>query len=331
MHQQPVTVEEMRDLIQAVLPGGYERGPLAIACSGGPDSLALAILAAQAFPGCVQALIVDHGLRPDSAAEAAQTRQWLSARTIPAHVLVWDGEKPAAGIQAAARDARYALLVQACERIGASCLLLAHHLDDQAETFLLALGRGAGLQGLAAMAPKRSHGVMILRPLLTVPKSRLLATLAALDQPFVDDRSNMDPRFDRARLRQQMAALAEVGLTPELLARAAARLADARDVIRGLMDEVLRHAWSAHGQDQRLSLAHVQQLLASEPGQRQIIVPVLASLIQKVSGARPRFEELHRLVTWMASSAASGAQASPRTLGKCRISLHEDQIIIEPE
>jgi tRNA(Ile)-lysidine synthase len=322
----------MRGLILAVLPSGCERGPLAIACSGGPDSLALAILAAQAFPGCVEALIVDHGLRPDSADEAAQTQRWLTARNIPAHVLVWEGQKPAAGIQAAAREARYALLLQGCERIGASCLLLAHHLDDQAETFLLALGRGAGLQGLAAMAPSRTlHGVTILRPLLTVPKSRLVATLSVLGQSFIDDRSNADPRFDRARLRQQMGALAAAGLTPELLVGAAARLSDARDVISCLVDEALRHVWSAHGSDQRLALVHVRQMLGCEPGQRQVIVPLLASLIQKVSGARPRFEELYRLVSWLASCATAGTEASPRTLGKCRISLREGQIIIEPE
>jgi tRNA(Ile)-lysidine synthase len=328
----PVTVEELHALVTAVLPDWFDaddhQKPLAVACSGGPDSLALAILAAQAFPGRVHGLIVDHGLRPESATEAAQTARWLTARHIPAHVLVWEGQKPSSGIQAAARAARYALLASGCDQIGASCLLLAHHQDDQAETFLLALGRGAGLQGLAGMAALRhEREINILRPLLAVPKARLVTALEVMGQPYIQDSSNTDARFDRARLRQQMAALAAAGLTPELLAGAAGRLADARDLMEDMTGEILRHVWSAGGGDRRLALRHLRQMLGSMPGQRQIVVPVLASLIQQVSSARPRFEELYRLAQWI----ADGGQAGPRTLGRCRISLSGDELVLEPE
>ncbi len=153
--------------------------------------------------GRVSALIVDHGLRPESGAEALEVAAWLERRGIHHRILVWRGPKPATGIQAAAREARYALLGDWCREAGVLHLLLGHHRDDQAETVALRAARRSGPDGLAGMAPVREiAGLRLLRPLLAVPKARLLATLRAAGQAWIEDPSNRAPRFARARLRQ---------------------------------------------------------------------------------------------------------------------------------
>jgi tRNA(Ile)-lysidine synthase len=186
--------------------GPFEHAPrLALAVSGGPDSLALALLAvrwAKGQGGSATGLIVDHGLRPEAAADAVQAAAWLQARGIEAHILPWYGAKPAAGLQAAARAARYALLADWCRAAGVLHLLTAHHLNDQAETVAMRAQRQSGRDGLAGMAPVRElPGLRLLRPLLPVAKARLLATLAAAGQPWLEDPSNQALRFERARLR----------------------------------------------------------------------------------------------------------------------------------
>jgi tRNA(Ile)-lysidine synthase len=182
---------------------------LAVAVSGGPDSMALCLFAArwaQARCGTLTALTVDHGLRPESGAEARQARAWLEQRGIRHHVLRWQGPKPSTGVQAAARAARYALLTDWCRAAGVLHLLLGHHRDDQAETLALRAARQSGLDGLAGMAPVRElAGLRLLRPLLTVPKQRLIATLRAAGQAWIEDPSNRAPGFARARLRGSVA------------------------------------------------------------------------------------------------------------------------------
>lgn len=184
----------------------FEKDPVvAVAVSGGRDSLALALLAhdwARARGGRIVALVVDHGLRSGSDREAAATRGLLARLGIEAGVLDWSGPKPRSGLQAAARSARYRLLSGECRRRGILHLLLAHHADDQAETVAMRAARGSGLDGLAGMAALVERpDVRLLRPLLAVPRARLTATLLARGVAWIDDPSNTDLRFERARLR----------------------------------------------------------------------------------------------------------------------------------
>jgi tRNA(Ile)-lysidine synthase len=200
----PVTADEFAALMARL--GPFERAPrVAVAVSGGPDSLCLCLLAdgwARARGGAALGLTVDHGLRPESAAEAALVAGWLAARGIGHATLPWTGAKPRTGVQAAARAARYRLLGERCRAEGVLHLLLAHHLEDQAETVLLRRAARSGPDGLAGMAAVREvEGLRLLRPLLAAPRARLRATLAALGQPWLDDPSNRDPAFGRARLR----------------------------------------------------------------------------------------------------------------------------------
>ncbi len=186
--------------------GAHE--PLALAVSGGPDSIALLVLAAAAFPGRITALTVDHALRDGSAAEAAVVAAACAARGIPHHVLRWQGAKPDANLQAAARDARYALMTGWCAGHGHALLLTAHHADDQAETLLMRLGRGSGSAGLAGIRAARDlgQGVTLVRPLLGVRRAALHAIAAASGWPVADDPSNRNPRFARTAARAMLAA-----------------------------------------------------------------------------------------------------------------------------
>jgi tRNA(Ile)-lysidine synthase len=205
----PLTLDEFAARLAAI--GGFEPRPLiAVATSGGPDSLALAILAdrwARQQGGEVWALTVDHRLRPESAAEAAQVAVWLAARGIRHRILVWDGAKPSAGIQEAARIARYRLLAEGCVARGCLHLLTAHHREDQAETYWIRRRAKSGADGLAGIAAVRElAGLRLVRPLLGVPRQRLAALLAAAGQQFLSDPSNRNPIFERARLRLDAAA-----------------------------------------------------------------------------------------------------------------------------
>ncbi len=200
--------------------GPFERAPVvAVAVSGGADSMALTLLAdawARRLGGSVIGLTVDHGLRQGSAAEARQVGAWLAARGIAHAILPWIGEKPASRLQERARHARYALLEAACAARGILHLALAHHADDQAETILFRKERGSSQSGLAGMPASRSlGGVKLIRPLMAWPKFALIATCAAFGQNFVDDPSNRSNRFARTAIRARLAA--DPGLRTEIL------------------------------------------------------------------------------------------------------------------
>ena len=189
------------------LPDG---GKVAVAVSGGADSTALCLLTRRFVAengGEMIALIVDHGLRPRSAEQAFLTKERLSARGIPCRLLKWEGEKPARGIEQAAREARYRLLSEACRKENCSVLLLGHHRQDQAETFLIRRARGSGAVGLAGMsAVRKTDFGRILRPLLSVPPADLREYDRFYGMPWVEDETNLSADFDRGRLRQTLTA-----------------------------------------------------------------------------------------------------------------------------
>jgi tRNA(Ile)-lysidine synthase len=238
-----IAEEAVRDDEADALFRGLEGlGGLVIAASGGPDSTALLVLVARwtkrlKRPPKLLAITVDHGLRPQAAAEAAAAKRFARRLGVPHRTLRWRDEKPSTGLQEAARAARYRLLVEAAARAGYRHILTAHTLDDQAETVLLRLARGSGLAGLSGMAATSrlpaivDNEIFLLRPLLNVPKTRLIATLRAADIAYSEDPSNVDPRFTRARLRALMPALAREGLDAAGLSRLAMRMRRAESAI----------------------------------------------------------------------------------------------------
>jgi tRNA(Ile)-lysidine synthase len=289
---------------------------LAVAVSGGADSLALALLAdgwARKRGGRITALTVDHGLRPEAAAEARQVARWLRARGIAHRTLRWDAANIArANIQAQARAARYGLLTGWCRAHGVADLLVAHHQEDQAETFLLRLARGSGLDGLAAMAPVSARdGVRLLRPLLAVPKAALVAVLKRRKQPWIEDPSNLNPAYARVRLRALLPALAAEGLTAERLAATAARLGQARAALAESCAALLAQAVEGHD----AGFAYVN-LRAFAMAPREVALRALARLLIAFGGQdyTPRYERLCRLADELFAGLPGG-----RTLAGCRI------------
>lgn len=232
-----------------------ERRPLAVAVSGGPDSMALCALLAlwveRENPDipALHVLSVDHGLRPEAAQEVSTVATWTQNRPRITHAALKCDLSPAPGqngkrIMEKARDARYAVMADYCRTERIASLFLAHHRDDQAETLLFRLAKGSGLDGLAAMRPvyPYSDSLTLLRPLLDVPKAALIDFCKMHAIPFVTDPSNASTRFARPRLRKARAALEEEGLTSRRLALTARRLARARDALDRLAEETFEAA-----------------------------------------------------------------------------------------
>ena len=205
---------------------------IGVAVSGGPDSLALLLLAAAARPGLIDAATVDHGLRPESRDEAEMVASVCAGLGIPHTILLADwSESPTANIQAEARTMRYRLLAGWAERRALPALATAHHADDQAETLLMRLARGAGVRGLGGTRARRklTQVVTLVRPLLGWRKSELVAVVQSAGLQAVDDPSNRDPKHDRSRIRQVL--VQSEWADPARLAASAAALRDADEAI----------------------------------------------------------------------------------------------------
>jgi tRNA(Ile)-lysidine synthase len=225
---EPLALDQISDVLRNFVEPGEA---VAVAVSGGPDSMALAFCLHR-YGAKVQGLIVEHGLRPESPYEAQHVASCLRARGIEAEVLAWQHGPIESRIHVQARMARYALLREKCRALGLSKLFLAHHADDQAETVLLRLSKGSGIDGLGGMAPRyEQEGVWHLRPFLGVRKAALVATCDANNVPFVIDPSNAKESYARGRLRKVTEALAEEGLTTERLVDLADRAREAREAL----------------------------------------------------------------------------------------------------
>ena len=310
----PISPSESRRLFALLAPFPHA----ALAVSGGPDSVALMLLAARWRDARedgpkLSVLTVDHGLRSGARAEAEQVGRLASALGLPHKILTWEKtEPPTASLQAKARTARYDLMAAYCHAHGISALVTAHTQDDQAETFLMRLKRGSGLDGLAAI-PERGAwaGISVLRPLLDTPKARLIATLDAAGLSYVTDPSNADPRFERARMRARASALEAFGLSPEALALSARRLRRAREALDGAAcDFLVRHgAMSAAG------YATIdREALTAAP--QEIALRALAQVIAAVGGGEAPVQ-LAKLEALLAALEANPDAA--HTLGRCRL------------
>jgi tRNA(Ile)-lysidine synthase len=323
---------------------------LLLAVSGGPDSTALLVLAARWRAALAKgpqllAATVDHGLRPESAREARAVKQLARRLGIRHRTLRWIGDKPETGLPEAARAARYRLLAGAARAAGAGHILTAHTLDDQAETVLLRMARGSGLTGLAAMAretqlsgqigevktgPRHVGDPLVLvRPLLDLPKARLIATLDAGGVGYCDDPSNYDPRFTRARVRGLMPVLAGEGLDAKRLALLATRLRRAEATIEFAVTVAARAvsdaAWT-NGSPIRLDAENFIGLPA------EVALRLLGRAIVQAAGESPlRLGRLEALYGLLAQSNSSRLRHNRvrRTLAGALITLAGDQLTIE--
>ena len=279
--------------------------PLAVAVSGGADSLALLLLARDALGDRVRALTVDHGLRAASAGEAAQVAAICRTLGVAHRTLRWEGAKPKASVQAAAREARYRLMADWCEGQGIAWLATAHHADDQAETLLMRLARGAGLGGLAGVRAARrlAPGVTLLRPLLDARRDELASIVATAGLTPIDDPSNRDPRYDRTRARRWLAAPGD--LDAAQLAASAAHLAEAEAALAWTADL----AWAG-----RVVVTPERIEVDAEGLPRELQRRLLLRALRELAGVAPRGPDVDRLLDRLAGGGG-GTLAGIRVRG----------------
>jgi tRNA(Ile)-lysidine synthase len=295
--------------------------PGAVAVSGGADSLALMLLLAdwarRARKALPVILSVDHGLQPGSARVVRAVLAAAKLHGLAAHRLVWRGDKPKSDLEAAARMARYGLMGKWCQRHRLGALYVAHTLEDQAETFLLRLARGSGLDGLAGMrdvAPfpvPGFEGLQVVRPLLGLARADLRGFLENQGVDWHEDPMNQDPRFARVRMRAAWPALEKAGLSAGRIADASAHLARARASLEAETEGFL----AVHARFEEPHALIDGAALAALP--QEIGLRALAAALGRVAGAayRPRFERLTRLY----AEIHEGGMGKGRTLQGCRI------------
>ncbi|MEO1456473.1 MAG: tRNA lysidine(34) synthetase TilS [Pseudomonadota bacterium] len=287
-------------------------GALGLAVSGGGDSVALLHLAhgwAQARGRTLAVATVDHGLRPEAAAEAAAVDRSAAALGLPHETLA--AQLPAAGNRsAAAREARLALLADWAGRRGLAAIALAHTLDDQAETVLMRLARGSGVDGLAAMEEARGMlGRLWLRPLLGERRETLRAWLRARGIGWVEDPSNADPAYERVRVRAALPVLADLGIGAEALADTAARLGRQRAVLEGAAASLARRCLTL-GPAGEIRLDPAPLAEAAEETALRLLARAIALLTD--APYPPRRAGLERLF-----AALTGPEGEGMALGGC--------------
>jgi tRNA(Ile)-lysidine synthase len=307
------------DIAALMVPlGPFERPPsIAVAVSGGSDSLGLGLLLADWVRdrgGQLIVLAVDHGLRAEAAAECARVAQIFTA--IPncsAHVLRWSGEKPEHGLQEAARAARYALLADWCRAHGVLHLAVGHTAGDQAETVAMRQAHGSGPLGLAGMAALRPEaGVRLLRPLLPVSRPAIRDWLRSRGQGWVEDPSNELAKFERVRIRQSLGASAV-----EPLLEQARRAGHERD--RSERDAAALLAEAAQLHDSGYVAIGLELFLVTR---REVRAAALRQVMLSVSGA-----DYGSDTKYILSALASGGRGA-WTLGGCQLQVLQDRLCV---
>jgi tRNA(Ile)-lysidine synthase len=277
------------DLDALVQPGTS----VGIAVSGGPDSLALLLLAAAARPGRVQAATVDHGLRSASGSEAQMVAAICDRLSVPHSILKADwADAPHANVQAEARAMRYRILGSWAKDRELESIATGHHADDQVETVMMRLARGAGVAGLGGIRPKRElrEGIALVRPLLDWRKAELQSLVAEAGLAAVDDPSNRNPSFDRSRIRQALKDASWVDAAR--LARSAAALRDADEALDWTVASLLPVRLRKEGE---FMLIEVDGL------PREIRRRLLIEAIHLSGGSTPRGPDVVRAIAEMES------------------------------
>ncbi|KCV83077.1 tRNA(Ile)-lysidine synthetase [Actibacterium atlanticum] len=290
---------------------------LGLAVSGGSDSMAMLYLAQQLkIP--LRVITVDHGLRAEAAQEAAFVAQVCAQMGVPHDILKWQGWDGQGNLQAAAREARYGLIATWAQAHGIAAVALGHTMDDQAETFLMRLARGSGVDGLSAMrADFSASGQRWLRPMLALRRSELRDHLSGQNIDWIEDPSNDDTRFDRVRMRQALQVLGDLGIDAATFADTSQRLRMARTALQGAaIDLALRSCTECAG-----SVSVDLEKLQSAAPETQL--RLTAAALAYVSGAayRPRFEALR-------ATLKDVVAGETRSLCGCLLMLRKGQMVI---
>ncbi len=292
---------------------GRMPGRLGVAVSGGSDSLALLHLLSDWGRVALAAVTVDHGLRPESAGEAAHVAAVCDGLGIPHDVLTWEGWDGRGNLQDQARRTRYSMMADWARSEGLDAVALGHTADDQAETVLMRLAREAGVDGLSGMSPEiQRYGMRFCRPVLTARREALRDVLRARRVRWAEDPSNEDPAYERVRARRALAALDPLGISVEQIAGSARHLREARDALAQVAADFAREKVKSVAGD----LIFDRTLLNRQPA--EIRRRLLVGALKWVASAEypPRREALADL------DAAIG-RGENATLHGCRIMVSD--------
>lgn len=304
---------------------------IAAGVSGGPDSMAMLWLLsrwAEKRGIVIDAYTVDHALRAESAQEAQKVGAWIKGWPCVSHtILRWDGDKPDSRILEEARFARYDLMAQAMGRSGAHYLFIAHHADDQAETFLIRLAKGSGLDGLSCMKPsqKMESSMTVLRPLLAWSKDDLVKICRENNIPYVDDPTNKNEHYLRPRLRAAKEILEEEGLSAKRLCMTARRISRAREALEAAADSLFGASLVEQGH-QRFLFDYKMLQEAHEELALRVILKAMND-IHPDDGYGPRLEKVESLL----ERILHDPDFKGATLGGCMFRLKTDRLMIEKE
>ncbi|WP_051332277.1 tRNA lysidine(34) synthetase TilS [Cucumibacter marinus] len=319
------------DALAALFAPVADEGVLALAVSGGADSLALMILAARwrdtrPEPPAIFVFTVDHGLRAEAAAECAMVLGRAAELGLEAETLHWEeGAATSTGIQAKARKARYALMKQAMAVRGISHLMTGHHFDDQAETVLMRLARGSGLTGVSGMRGfAEVEGVSLFRPLLGLRRDELEAIVRQKGWLPAADPSNEDEHYERVRWRKAMPGFAETGLTPERLVLFAGRAARADEALDFYTERAFTELVAVDG----FGCAAIErEALSALP--KETCLRLIARVCAEAGGVAnaPDLSQIEALC----ASLCAGVEFAGETLGGCQILEKDRWVLIHRE
>jgi len=300
---------------------GIPNSKLGVAVSGGGDSVALLLMLAARGDG-LRAVTVDHGLRRESAEEAAHVATLCQRLGIPHHVLTWQNWDKSGNLQDAARQARLRLIGAWAVKESITHIALGHTLDDQAETVLLRLARGSGVDGLSGMAAQRVDGPLTwARPLLHARRAELRTYLVENGVEWIEDPSNDDPKYDRVKARQALVILSDLGITADGLIATADRMQDARIALEAATLDLANTCLEiTDAGEVRLDMA----IFNAAPDELRF--RLLSATLQWFSGApyRPRFDSLRGVLNRIDTE-------NGQTLHGCIIRSHSGNIIVRRE
>jgi tRNA(Ile)-lysidine synthase len=303
----------------------YPSETFALAISGGVDSIALLYWFAKTGLPCV-ALTVDHGLRPESANESASVSASAATLGIAHQILHWTGDKPSTGLEAAARKARYELMFDYCNKNNIGILLTAHQADDQIETFLMNLGRGSGVYGLAGIRPiSQRGGIIIARPLLDVPRAQLQNYCDENNIKYFNDEMNDDENFTRVRIRKNRKVLTDaLGISDERILLAMSNLHRVREAMENDVEKLIASASEQLTARNEKRFVFPAAMLFGLPAELQL--KFLAQMLKRIGGAEysPRLGDIQRLIVKLSSDTMA-------TLSHCVIRRLRDKILIAHE
>ncbi len=298
-----------------------------VAVSGGADSMAIVLLAndwARENNKEIVAVTVDHGLRAGSKNEAEKVSKWLANKNIKHTILMWEGDKPESNIQANARDARYRLLTEFCKNEDVDALFVAHNKQDQAETILLRIMRGSGVDGLSAIAEETEiNQVKIVRPLLFANKQDLRGFLQRNNQEWIEDPSNKNEKYDRIVVRNFIERSKEPDLLVARLADTATNMARSRAYIEQKVAEEFEQIVDIRGEEAYVDHAGFCAL------HEESAYRILSQIITKIGGKyyKPRFEKLKSLY----KKIVQNKLGSGTTLGGCEVKCGGKKVVIIQE